>query len=163
MHLTSLYVCTMCIVILYHWWLEYQLFYVLATSKVISGLIPTCNSVHSLRLNSAAPLEDLTWYPIQSLSQPVLACPILITLSTWLGSDKYQFSKSLGLLDQGSNPRSPTHDARTLMIQPQHPVFKQGKSKRNRLGIWVAIPCWVNLIMLIEDYMCGVAIVYRHC
>ena len=33
-------------------------FYVLATSKVISGRVPTCDSVHSWRFYSAATLGD---------------------------------------------------------------------------------------------------------
>ena len=42
--------------------------YILATFKVISGHVPTCNSVHSWWLYSVAPLGDqaisiLTWYP----------------------------------------------------------------------------------------------------
>ena len=46
-------------------------FYILATSKVISGRVPTCDSAHSLLLYSAAPLRDqaagtMTWYLIQS-------------------------------------------------------------------------------------------------
>ena len=68
--------------------------YVLVTSKVISGWVPTCDSVHSWWLCSAAPLGNqaistMTRYPTQ-LHYPILIspCPILIMLSTWLGSDK---------------------------------------------------------------------------
>ena len=43
------------------------LFYVLATSKVKLGWVPTCNSAHSWRFSSAAPWGN------QALSQPVLA------------------------------------------------------------------------------------------
>ena len=37
------------------WMLEV---YILATSKVISGRVPTCDSAHSWRIYSAAPLGD---------------------------------------------------------------------------------------------------------
>ena len=47
------------------------LFYVLATSVVISGRVQTCDSAHSWQLYSAALLRDqatstMTWYPTQS-------------------------------------------------------------------------------------------------
>ena len=47
------------------------LFYVLATSKLISGWVPTCDSAHSLWLMSRPPPRNqvaciLTWYPSQS-------------------------------------------------------------------------------------------------
>ena len=58
------------------------LFYVLTTSKVISGRVPMCDSLHSWRLHSIVPLGDQacsTQSPIHSvtLSCP---CPILIML-----------------------------------------------------------------------------------
>ena len=70
-------------------------FYNLATSKVISGWIPTC----AVPLYNAAPLGDeavstMTWCPIQSHfpgNGPTSSHPILIMPSVWLGSDKYQF------------------------------------------------------------------------
>ena len=74
--------------------------YVLATSKVTSGVAPTCDSVYSWRLNNAAPLENqvtsnMTWYPTK-LHYPDTAstshCPILIMLTTQLGSDKYHLN-----------------------------------------------------------------------
>ena len=51
--------------------LIWLLFYVLATCKVISAQVLTCNSAHSWQLYSAAPLGDqatntMTWYPKQS-------------------------------------------------------------------------------------------------
>ena len=102
-----------------HWWhtvpiifVYLLLFSVLATSKVISGWIPTCDSAHSWRLCSAPPLGNeaistMTRYPTQShypdteLTNP---WPILILLSTWLGNDKYQFNKSLVWHDPGIEP-----------------------------------------------------------
>ena len=59
------------------WLLE---FYALAISKVMSGWLPTCESVHSWQLYIAAPLGDqVTWsvIPLSNiiliLSQPVIA------------------------------------------------------------------------------------------
>ena len=65
------------------------LFYVLAT-MVKSGLVPTRDSVHSLRFYSAAPLGNqatstMFRFPTQSHysdTKPTSACPILITPST---------------------------------------------------------------------------------
>ena len=76
------------------------LFYILATSKVISGCVPTCDRANSWSLNSASPLGNqaistMNWYPTHSLypdTDPTSPCLILIMLSAWLGSDKYQFS-----------------------------------------------------------------------
>ena len=77
--------------------------YILATSKVISGWVPTCDSGHSWWLHSAAPLRNqavstMTWYPTQSHypdTEPTHPCTIIMMMCTWLGSDKYQFHKSL--------------------------------------------------------------------
>ena len=84
------------------WLLE---FYILATCKVISGQVKTCNSAYSWCRYSAAQLENqatstLTLYSTQShypdtddieLTSP---CPILYMPSTKPGSHKYQFFKS---------------------------------------------------------------------
>ena len=75
------------------------LFYVLATSKVISGWVPTCDSAHSWRLYGAAPLEDqaistMTWYPTQSHDpdiKPTSLCLIPIMPSTWPRSSMHTF------------------------------------------------------------------------
>ena len=78
----------------------------------------TCESVHSWRLYSAAPLVNqavstMTCYPTQShypVTEPTNPCPILIMPSTWLGRDKYKFDKSLIRLDHGfmiSRARNP--------------------------------------------------------
>ena len=61
------------------------LYNVLATSKIISGRALTCDSVHTWRLYSAAPLGD----------QAISPCPILLMPNIWLGSDMYHFLKSL--------------------------------------------------------------------
>ena len=84
---------------------------------------------HSWWLNSAAPLGNqavitMTWFPTQSHypdTEPSSNCPIVMP-STGLGSDKYQFDKSLVWLDRGLNPRSPTHKTNDLLIQPPRPV-----------------------------------------
>ena len=74
------------------WLLE---IYSLATFKVISGRVLTCDS---WRLYSAARLEDqatstMIKYPILLYypdTEPTSPCPILKMLSTWLENDKYQ-------------------------------------------------------------------------
>ena len=73
-------------------------FYILATSKVVSGWIPTCDSVHSCALYSAAPLENeaastMTQYLTQSHypeTGRTSPCPILLMPNTKLGSEKCQ-------------------------------------------------------------------------
>ena len=52
----------------------------------------------------------MSWYPTHSHysgTKPTSPCPILIMLSAWIGSDKYQFLSHLDWLDQGSNPWGP--------------------------------------------------------
>ena len=74
-------------------------FYVLATHNVISGWVPTCDSVHSRRVYSAALLGDQaastrTWYPTQPHypdTEPTNPFLILIMPSVRLGSNEYQF------------------------------------------------------------------------
>ena len=65
-------------------------FYVLATSKVTSGWLLTCDSVHSSWLYSAAPLKTMIWYPTQSHypdTEPTSPFPSILTMpSFWLGS-----------------------------------------------------------------------------
>ena len=61
-------------------------FYVLATSTVISGWVPTCDSEHSQRLYSAAPLIS------QSVTLPVMLideldhCLMNLIISWWIRS-----------------------------------------------------------------------------
>ena len=70
------------------------LFYVLATSKVISGRVLICDSAHSWRLCSATSLGHqavgtMTCYPTQSHfpdTEPISPCTILIMPSDRLGS-----------------------------------------------------------------------------
>ena len=84
-------------------WARLLLFYIPAISKAISGLVPTWDSSRSWWLYSAAPLgsqaiSTMTWYPTQSHypdTEPNSPCSILIMPNTWLGSDKYEFDKSL--------------------------------------------------------------------
>ena len=78
------------------WLLE---FYVLATSKAISGQVLTWDSTHSWWLYSASTQGEqaagtMTCYPIQLHypdTEPNSPCPTLITLSVWLRSGKYKF------------------------------------------------------------------------
>ena len=71
-------------------------FYILETSKVISGWAPTCDNVHTNgNFYSAAPLGNqtaVTQYPTQShypATEPTSHCTIQLMLSAKLGSDKY--------------------------------------------------------------------------
>ena len=81
-----------------HWMVIWCQLYVLATYKVKSGRVPTCNCAHSWRLYSAVSLGHQTagtmaCYPIQSHypdTDPTSPCPILIISSAWLGNNKYQ-------------------------------------------------------------------------
>ena len=113
------------------------LFYILATSKVISGQVLTYNSAHSWWLYSAASLENqgtntMTWHPTQSHypdSEPTNACPILIMLSTWIGSYKYQLWGHWFDSTRTQMPRSPkTWDGRSAIPsgvsgnEPHRPV-----------------------------------------
>ena len=99
-------------------------FYDLATAKFVSGQVPTYDSAYSWRLYSAAPLQKeavstMTWYPTQSHLDTDSTGPILLILSTWLGSDKYQFYNSLFWLDPGFEPTiSFAHESSALLIRP---------------------------------------------
>ena len=124
------------------------LFYILATSKVTSGWGLTCDSVHPWWFYSAAPLGNqpsVPWPDIPLihiiLRQPTSSC-LLIKLSTWLGSDKYQFCKSLIWLDQGPNPWSPAHEA-------------------SALPFWAPRPVWFSLIYITSPALWSVAIYLR--
>ena len=114
--------------------------YVLATSKVIfkvrSRWLLTCDSVHSWRLYSAAPLGNqafstMMWYPTQShlswhFANQSLCVPnyaehlakkrqALIFISHW-------FDSIMGL-----NPRSPSRDTHALSIRTSCPGTLSGK------------------------------------
>ena len=86
---------------------DYLLFYALATSKVKSWRVLTCDSAPLWWLYSAAPLGDqvtsnMTWYSKLSHYpdiQPTSPSSIPITLITWLWGSKCQFYKSLVSLD----------------------------------------------------------------
>ena len=80
------------------------------STKVMSGLVPTCDSAHSWWFHGVAFMGDqatstITRYPAQShypytkLTSP---CPIWVILSSRLGRDKYQFYKSLVWLNRES-------------------------------------------------------------
>ena len=73
------------------------LFVVLRPSKVISGRVLTCDSVHSWRFYSVAPLghqatSTMIGYPTELHypdTEPTSPCRILIMPSARLGSDNY--------------------------------------------------------------------------
>ena len=70
------------------------LFYVLATSKIISGCVPICNSVHGDFILLPQATGTVNCYLTQLHypdTEPTSPCPILIMPSARLGSDKYQF------------------------------------------------------------------------
>ena len=108
------------------WLLE---LYVLATSKVISGQLPTFDSAHPWRLYSAAPLTDqatgtMTRYPTQphypdsALTSP---CCTPLSPSTSRGSSiGYQLCKSLVWFDRDFflNYQPSTREACALPIRP---------------------------------------------
>ena len=93
------------------------LFYVLATSKAISGQVPTCDRVNSWRLYSTASLghQAAAPWPAISLSH------IILTLTDWVNQPlpypnnaqcqtrkrQVPILKSLVWLDQGSNQLGP--------------------------------------------------------
>ena len=127
------------------WLLE---FCVMATSKVIWGWILTCGNAHSWRLYNAAPLRDQTtstWYPIQSHYPdigPTSACPILLMLSAWLGSDKHKYfrhwfgftSVQTGGFESQDLPKRTT-DARLISdVQPSPSGIPTCKFQRGILG-----------------------------
>ena len=103
------------------------------------GRALTCDSAHSWQLYSTVSLEleaagTMTCYPSMAHypdTQPTNPCPVLIMLSARLGSDMYQFSKSLVWLNQSSKTvRSrfepitfrfldlPEREADALLIRP---------------------------------------------
>ena len=83
----------------------------LLTSKVILGRLPTCDSIHSLWLYSAASMgiqvaSTMIRKPTQSHcpdTEPTNPCPILLMPSTRLGSNKYKFYKSFSLIRPNSD------------------------------------------------------------
>ena len=88
-------------------------FYILATAKVISELLPICDSAKSWRLYNAAALEDQVvgtmpsfatqaYIPATELTSPL---PIVVMLSARLDRNMYH------LLDQESNSRPSAWEA----------------------------------------------------
>ena len=112
-----------------------------ATSNVISGWVSICDSLHSWRLYSAAPLGNkaictMTWYPTQShyhdteLTSP---CPILLIPSAWLGSD---------------NHKSLNHRFDSTWVRRSHPDLP--KLELNAQLIWLfhlvrTLWCWLYI------------------
>ena len=111
--------------------------YIWATSKVIAGQVPACDSAHSWRLYSAVPLGNqtmgiMTRFRTQSHypdTEPTSPCPILLTLTARLDSDTYQFYKSLLWLGCDSNSWPSTWEACALLNLPQRPVYSSTSSQ----------------------------------
>ena len=123
------------------------LFYVLATSKGISGEVPTCDSVHSLWLYSAASLEHqvtstMTCYPTQPHypdTEPTSPCPILIMLNARPRKWQVSILKSFIWLGQVSDPRDLDSNARST-DSPHLP--------KRELGALLIQPPWlVNMTL----------------
>ena len=129
------------------------LFYVLATSRIISGWALTCYSAHLWGLYSAASLGNQatsTCYPTQSHfpdTEPTSPCPTLIMPTARLGSDTYKFVKSLVWLDQAldSNPRSSdsliSQNWRRALYSFGHPD-------------WCCVCVYMRMCMRVCFYMC---------
>ena len=89
LHVNTLYACLL-------------LFYPLASYMVISGQNLACDSAHSLRLHSAAPLGNqairtMTWYPTQSHypdTEPHDLIPHSVTLSWHWANQSLQYSNN---------------------------------------------------------------------
>ena len=126
-------------------------FYIVATSTVILGWVLTCNSAHSWRIYSPAPLGDqaastMTWHltlPHYPDIGPISPCHILIMMSAWLGSDKHK------LLSH-----------RSYVGGQYASISKNGIRTRNSLGhsIWCArwndIGVHVNVCVTVSLYAC---------
>ena len=98
-----------------------QGFYILATSKLISGWVPTCDIPYSVaQLGNQVVADTMTWFWTQShYPDTELAGPwfILVIQSARLGCDKYRFCKSFVWLGQLSNSWPSVMEACTLPIQ----------------------------------------------
>ena len=128
-----------------HWyhsaWIRWLLeSYVLARFKVISGWVQTCGSAHLWRLYGAAPLGEqtvMTWYPTQLHypgPEPTNPCPIIIMLSVWLRTDKYNIVMLLVWLDQSSK-----------LCFRIHWFLKRGIGRLTHSAIPSDIPSWLHI------------------
>ena len=144
------------------------LFNLLATYKVTSGRVLTCDSVHSCRLNSAAPqgnqaVSIITWYPTQS--HYAHTEPIYLNNAKHL-TRKRQVSilNSSVWLDQISNLWGP---------KPRFPKMGDGCSSHSRIpSALKAVIIRTNvggrglqsstayLLMVNKDYLCPAFVVY---
>ena len=105
---------------------DWLLFYILPTSQIISGRVPTCDSVHLWQLYNTAPLGDQatdtrTLYSTQShylYTDLTSHRPILLMSRSRLGNDKDQFDKSLVWFDWDSNYWPAALEACALPIWP---------------------------------------------
>ena len=74
-------------------------------------------------------------------TEPTSLCPILLMPSDRLGSDKYEFDKSLVWLDQEPNSWSPACKASTLLIQGLSWLW---------VILYICNACW-NYVKINED------------
>ena len=75
-------------------------YYILATFKVISGWVPTCDSAHSWWLYSVMISYSQSHYSNTQLISP---CAILIMSRARLGNDKYELYKYLVWFEREPN------------------------------------------------------------
>ena len=113
------------------------LFYVRATSKVISGCVPTCHSAHSWKLYNAASLGQQTagpmiCYPTQPHypdTEPTSPCPIQIMLSGRVLKATIINFYVFGLIRPGFEPAGsgitnlPEQEAGALLTRPPRLVY----------------------------------------
>ena len=106
--------------------------YVLATSKVISGRVSTCDSVHSWQLYSAAWLGDqatstMTWYPTVTVSwhKANESLPFPNNDKRLAGKRQVSILRTLGWLDQGWIPQglSPSSNSQWYIGPLWRPPF----------------------------------------
>ena len=96
-------------------------FFILATFQIISEWVTTWNSALG---NQAA--STMTRYATQLYypnSEPTSPCPALLMASARLGSDDYQFYKSLVWLSEEPNSWSTTREASSLPIRQSRPIW----------------------------------------
>ena len=133
--------CDHCLVLL-------LLFYVLATYKVISGRIQTCDSAHSCHLYTAA--GAMTYYPTQSHcpnTEPSNPYPILIIPGARLGIHKYQF-KSHWFDSTRTRTRKVQTRSRVFQTsRPTHSAMPSGPTLASKF-IKRAHPCEWHLITM---------------
>ena len=126
----------------------FLLFYILATCTVLSGWVPTCHSVHSRWLYSAASLGQqatsiITCYSTQSHypdTELISPFPSPNNAERWARKQQVSTLKSLIWLDQGLNPPGPGIEPAKFRF-PKLPAWEMDAS--------LIRPVWSLLLELI--------------